>query len=478
MAKESSPNTSYPSHQDYPHHSRLNRNNSFSELPKPSTDALVHSEKLLKLIVETIENKVDRFISFAEYMQLALFAPGLGYYSAGNQKFGMSGDFVTAPEISPLYSQCIAKQCKQVLDVLGADGCILEIGAGSGQMAVDILKALKALGRLPKKYYILELSAELKERQQKTLLKQCPELFPLVFWLDALPEKPLKAIILANEVCDAMPVHRFCLRKLELAKDTKNTAETHSEFSNTLDDHQAVMEVGVTYADGKLCFTERLPEKVLDDGLALLMKDLAQLAQTETLDQHESIQSLNKNNLNIFDPNLNYLFTETNQYHSEINLNIKPWIKSLSEILDVGIILIIDYGFPRQEYYHPSRSMGTIMCHYRHHAHGDPFSYPGLQDITAHVDFTSIGEAASNANLEVLGFTNQTAFLLNTGLLSAAEEAKQKGMSEQDFFKQNQAIQILTSPAEMGELFKVIALGKSFEESLLGFTLNDMRYRL
>lgn len=470
-AKESSPKASYSSHSS-PSHSRLNGNNPLLELPKPSDEGLAHSEKLLEVIIEKIESNEGRFISFAEYMQLALFAPGLGYYSSGNQKFGRGGDFVTGPEISPLYSQCISKQCEQVLEVLGKEGCILEIGAGSGQMAVDILKELQELGRLPKQYYILELSAELKERQQNALLQQCPKLFSLVRWLDKLPEKPLKAIILANEVCDAMPVHRFCLRNL--ARDSNHTSETGSDFSNA-DNHKAIMELGVTHIDGKLCFTEKCPDEALRHELALLLKDLAQNENSaHTLQQLE----LDSATLNIFDLDLNSLFSETNYYSSEINLNIKPWINSLAKVLEAGVILLIDYGFPRHEYYHPSRSMGTFMCHYRHHAHSDPFFYPGLQDLTSHVDFTLIAEAASKVNLEVLGFTNQAAFLLNAGLLTIAEKAKQKGMSKQAFFKQNQAIQLLTSPAEMGELFKVLALGKNFEKILLGFTLNDMRYRL
>ncbi len=435
------------------------KENIFS-LPVPSDGACQHSDTLLSLIIDTIDSKAEGFISFAEYMHLALFAPGLGYYSAGNQKFGASGDFVTAPEISPLFSQCIAQQCFQTLEILGEDACLLEIGAGSGQMAADILKELQILGRLPKYYYILELSAELRERQQKAISIQCSELFSLVHWLDELPKDPIKAMILANEVCDAMPVHRFCLRTMEI-ENKKSEEENEENKLKAID----IIEMAVAHQSGKLYWVEKPPATILRDELKLLLKDIDKTCH----------------------------FAESSHYHSEINLNIKPWINSLAEILEAGIILIIDYGFPRHEFYHPSRSMGTLMCHYRHYAHSDPFFYPGLQDITAHVDFTLIAEAALAAKLEVMGFTNQASFLLGSDLLGFAEKNKrsdmikknmteqditEKGISETVIFKQNQAIQLLTSPAEMGELFKVMALSKSFDVELTGFALNDMRYRL
>jgi SAM-dependent MidA family methyltransferase len=400
-------------------------------LPRPSEEALAHSNALRSFIIEKIESQPQKSITFAEYMHLALFAPGLGYYSAGTQKFGAAGDFITAPEISPLYSRCIATQCMQIFETLGSDACLLEIGAGEGQMAVDILKELKELGCLPKQYYILEISADLKERQKKRIFTECPELFPLVHWLEELPKHPIKAIILANEVCDAMPINRFCLQNKEVKE---------------------ILEFGVTYNAENQAFEWDMqsPETRLTSELEFLLQDSEEMPEL---------------------------------YQSEFNLNIKPWIKSLADVIENGVILIIDYGFPRHEYYHPSRSMGTLMCHYRHHAHSDPFLYPGLQDITAHVDFTLIAEAALEANLEVSGFTTQAAFLLGTGLLQKAEqsaETKQKEIDEKAFFKQNQAIQLITSPAEIGELFKVMALSKNVEmtEALSGFVLNDMRYRL
>lgn len=353
-------------------------------------------------------------ISFAKYMDLALYTPGLGYYSCGIQKFGTQGDFVTAPEISPLFSQCLAFQCEEILKNLG-DGDILEIGAGSGQMAVDILIQLEKLRRLPEHYYILELSADLKNRQQEKLKRFLPEFFDRVIWLETLANFDFSGVILANEVLDAMPVHQFRIQE------------------------GILHEVEVIECNGKL---------------------KTQISETNNPYLLEHYHSK----------------TWPTEYTSEINLNLKPWIASLSDILKSGIILIIDYGFPRQEYYHPDRSMGTLMCHYRHYAHHDPFLYPGLQDITAHVDFTAIAEAASATGLDILGYTSQAAFLLSTGLMNLAE--KNHPNTEKEKVIQNQAIQTLTSPAEMGELFKVIALGRNFDSPLLGFKLNDRRYAL
>lgn len=424
-------------------------------LPSPSEDAISHSKNLLSYIQTTINSRAEGSISFAEYMQLTLFAPGLGYYSAGSQKFGAQGDFITAPEFSPLFSQCLAHQCYEGLSVLGDEACLLEIGAGSGQMAVDILRELRDLKRLPKHYYILELSAELKDRQQQTLKMQCPELLSLVQWLDNLPSQPIKAIILANEVCDAMPVHQFSLKPSKSSKE------------------EVCFEVRVSNRAGKVVLTETTPDAELNRAVDLVLIDLG-----STLQAREGIDLVESEDEKLKEQGLSYLLTESSYYTSEINLNIKPWIKSLSEILEAGLILIIDYGFPRYEYYHPSRYMGTLMCHYRHHAHSDPFFYPGLQDITAHVDFTLIAEAAIEAKLEVLGFTNQAAFLMGSDLIGIVENNKQRGMWEAEIFKQNQAIQILTSPAEMGELFKVIGLSRNFPGKLSGFALNDMRYRL
>jgi SAM-dependent MidA family methyltransferase len=385
-----------------------------NQMPTPRVEACQHSEQLLTHIFSEIKHH-DGKITFAKYMDLALYTPGLGYYSGGMQKFGVRGDFVTAPEISPLFSHCLARQCQEILENLGG-GDILEVGAGSGQMAVDILLALTKTNALPKHYYILELSADLKKRQQEKVAAQGPEFFDRVTWLETLPMFDFKGVILANEVLDAMPVHLFQIRQdiLHEVEVIDNNAKLHLQITKTDNPH-------------------------------LLAHYHAQ--------------------------------TWPREYTSEINLHLKPWVKSLSDILKLGVILIIDYGFPQHEYYHPDRSMGTLMCHYRHYAHHDPFLYPGLQDITAHVDFTAIAEAASEVALDVLGYTSQAAFLLDTGLMALAEE-QHKTTTEKETLIRNHAIQTFTSPAEMGELFKVIALGRNFEQPLMGFQLHDRRYTL
>ncbi len=384
-----------------------------NQMPIPSPEAFQHSMQLLAHIFSEIKHH-DGKIPFAKYMDLALYAPGLGYYSGGMQKFGVRGDFVTAPELSALFSKCLAHQCQEILENLGG-GDILEIGAGSGKMAADILLALTKANALPNYYYILELSADLKKRQQEKIAALCPAFFNRVVWLETLSLPDFKGVILANEVLDAMPVHQFQI-------------------------HQNILhEVEVTAQDNKLQY---------------------QISPTNNprLLAHYHAQ------------------TWPTEYISEINLHLKPWIMSLSDILKSGVILIIDYGFPQHEYYHPQRSMGTLMCHYRHYAHHDPFLYPGLQDITAHVNFTAIAEAASEVVLDVLGYTSQAAFLFDTGLMTLAKQYN--ATTDKETLVRNHAIQTLTSPAEMGELFKVIALGRNFEETLMGFKLMDRRYTL
>lgn len=377
-------------------------------LPKPSIEALEHSNQLTHFILTQIQQNRG-MISFKDYMHHALYATGLGYYHAGAQKLGATGDFVTAPELSSLFSECIARQCQEVFEQL-TGGDILEIGAGSGIMASDILNALSKTNYLPEHYFILELSPDLKNRQQQTLQNKCPKYCDRVIWLDALPTRPFRGFIVANEVLDAMPVSVFTMRSGNLHEQMVIPAQYSDNEASIFDTHSMsasetlTSAIDMLYADGIDTFPEA--------------------------------------------------------YTSEINLHILPWIKSLSACLTQGLILLIDYGFSRQEYYHPDRNMGTLMCHYQHRAHTDPFFYPGLQDITAHVDFTAVAEAASQNELEVLGYTTQAAFLLNCGLLTNVQNLSPK---------QNQTIHTLTSPAEMGELFKVIALGKDIEHLLLGF---------
>lgn len=385
-------------------------------LPPPSPESLAHQAKLL-LHLEQLCAKEKGWIPFAEFMQAALYAPGLGYYSAGMTKLGEAGDFVTAPLISPLFSQCLANQCLQILENI-ATPSLLELGAGNGVMAGEILHFLKAREKLPEYYFILEVSAELKERQKIYLKQHCPFFFDRIIWLDKLPDTPFNGILLANEVLDALSHHRFQLGENGTILEEYVGQEKGAWVSRFQETHNPLLKEEVSHVLNSLPFP--------------LEKD----------------------------------------YTSEINLQLLPWLKSLAACLNQGVMLFIDYGFPRHEFYHPSRSMGTLMCHYRHHAHPNPLLYIGLQDITVHVDFTQLAEKASLCGLSLAGFTHQGAFLINNGLMALAEE------SERDIFRRSQQIQKLTAPHEMGELFKVMALSKNYDEPLQGFALFDQSHRL
>ncbi len=386
---------------------------SAGELPPPDAEQLAHSGRLQAHIREIMAAEGGR-ISFARFMELALYAPGLGYYSAGSRKFGEGGDFVTAPEVSSLFSRALAQQCSEVLERI--DGDILEFGAGRGVMAADILAELECLDCLPGHYFILEISADLRERQRETIKEKVPRLAERVVWLDALPQS-FDGVVLGNEVLDAMPVHRFRL----------HGGEPHELF---------VMWDGERFT---------LDEEPADAALYPRIKALQQE------------------------------FHLGEGYESEINLMAEEWVAGLGQWLKRGVAFLIDYGFPRAEYYHPQRSGGTLMCHYRHRAHDDALTLIGLQDITAHVDFTAVAEAALAAGLSVRGFANQGNFLIGCGLteLLAAEAGDVKAQ-----LGRAAEVKTLTLPAEMGELFKVIALTRGWEGGLRGFALRDERSRL
>ncbi|MEJ2180000.1 MAG: SAM-dependent methyltransferase, partial [Gammaproteobacteria bacterium] len=309
------------------------------QFPVPNQDAQQHSQRLIQLMRDETEQHGGR-ISFERYMSLALTAPGLGYYVSGNQKLGASGDFVTAPEISSLFSRCLARQIAQVLSQLRAEGNagVLEFGAGSGVMAADILLELERLAILPAKYYILEVSAELKQRQQETLQQKAEHLVHCVDWLESLPQSGFRGVVLANEVLDAMPVHRFFKEAGQLG-----------EYFVAWDGQQFVWEKHNFSNDHIASRVHALSDSLPDD------------------------------------------------YSSEINLAMDAWITSVAEFMQQGVVLIVDYGFPEHEYYHMQRDQGTLMCHYRHRSHDNPLIYPGLQDITAHVNFTALANAADAA---------------------------------------------------------------------------------
>jgi len=375
------------------------------DLPEPCDDARRHSDRLN----ETIRREIDSagcWIGFARFMELALYAPGLGYYVAGTAKLGGDGDFVTAPEISPLFGRTLAGQIAELLERTGGD--VLELGAGSGTMAADALDELQNVNRLPRRYLILETSPQFMERQQRTLQERHPALKDRIDWISALPEN-FEGVVIANEVLDALPVHLVAWR------------------------HDGLYERGVCWKNG-LVWSER----PLRPGT---LRSAAEAIGAEA------------------------------DYVSEISLVAPALVRSLSAALRNGALLLIDYGFGRREYYHPQRSQGTLMCHYRHRAHDDPFFLPGLQDLTAHVDFTAVAEAGIDAGLKLLGYTTQAQFLINSGITQLLEQQPADATTSR--FALTAGVQKLLSPAEMGELFKVIALGRSIDGPLIGFASGD-----
>ena len=396
------------------------KNHSHKELPIPSDEAILHSQQLSKQIRIALAR--HKTMTFAQYMQKTLYTPNLGYYTNGLTKIGAQGDFITAPEISPIFSRCLAKQAQQVLQIL-EEANIIEFGAGRGIMARDILLELQTLNQPIKRYCIIELSAELQQRQKETLQTGLPpELFQKVTWLNQLPSTPISAVIFANEVLDAMPFERLRI-----------------EPQHTLRGH-------VRYNEQK--------EKFEWDYQPITNAHLQQFANR--LIQHiGEVSELG--------------------YHTEINLHIKPWLESLNNILSQGAVILIDYGYPREEYYQSARVMGTLRCHYQHRAHQNPFFYPGLQDITAHVDFTAVAEAGFESGFKVSGYTTQANFLMGSGLLEMSSDSD-ASVTEQ--LKIAQQIKTLTLPNEMGENFKVIALTKQCDLSLIGFSVRDLRHQL
>ncbi len=380
-------------------------------LPAPDPDAAAHSARVAAHIHDEIA-KAGGWISFARYMELALYAPGLGYYAAGATKFGLAGDFTTAPELSTLFGRTLARQVAQVLDQTGGD--VLEIGAGSGKLAADLLLELERLNALPDRYLILELSAELKARQLDTLSARAPQLLTRVNWLDRLPQT-FTGAILGNEVLDAMPVHILVRRD------------------------GVLLERGVVAQAAGFAWSERPCES------AVLRDAADELALPDG-------------------------------YLTEVNLAAPAFVASLAQCLERGLMLFIDYGFGRSEYYHPQRHEGTLMCHYRHHAHVDPFLWPGLTDITAHVDFSAIAKAGTTHGLALLGYATQANLLISCGITELLGEVSPADVAA--YLPLANQAQRLLSPAEMGELFKAIALGKGIEGELMGFTRGDQRHRL
>jgi SAM-dependent MidA family methyltransferase len=375
-----------------------------SQLPPPPPEAAAHSRLLGELIASTILDEGD-WISFPRFMELALYAPGLGYYAAGARKFGAEGDFVTAPEISPLFAQCLALQAQQVLGLVG--GAILEVGPGAGTLAADLFAQLKAIGHAPDRYLMLEVSPDLRERQQALIAKRFPEDKERFTWIDTLPER-LTGFVIANEVLDVVPFSLVQRRDGELYERGV-----------------ILTEAGFAWDDGKL-----------PDG------------------------DLRRRALDVFPPG-------DHEYLSEVGLAAEGLVRTLAGALERGAAVFVDYGFAEREFYHPQRSMGTLRCHYRHRFHNDPFFMPGLQDITAHVDFSAMARAAESGGAEVLGFTTQAYFLISCGL--AVLVSDQDPTATLSRLKNTSAAYRLINPAEMGELFKVLGIGKGIDVPLLGF---------
>jgi SAM-dependent MidA family methyltransferase len=384
-----------------------------SMLPPLTPEQSVHSALVAEAVRASIEAQ-GGWLAFDDYLRLVLYAPGVGYYSAGSVKFGPSGDFVTAPELSGLFARCLANQCAPLLKSLGGE--ILELGAGTGRMAAGLLMRLAELDEPPTRYRILELSADLRARQAQTLQTLPEQLRSRVEWLDAPPEEPIAGIVLANEVLDALPFRRFVI------------------------DGELRFERGVALsAAGEFIDADR-------PAGGELRAELARLAPAGW----------------------------PSDYVSELCPMAEPWIDSIAQSLARGVLLLIDYGLPRHEYYHAQRDRGTLRCHFRHRAHDNPLIYPGLQDITAWVDFTRVAEAGVDARLEVAGYCTQAAFLLANGI--EAEVAAARGELERA--RLSSQAQSLLLPGEMGERFKVMALTRDFDEPMRGFALQDLRRTL
>jgi len=353
------------------------------------------------------------WVGFDEYLEQVLYAPGLGYYSAGATKLGAAGDFITAPELSPLFGGCIARQCAPLL---GAGRDLLELGAGSGALAEVLLTRLAELAALPDRYLILETSADLRERQRTRLQRLPAELRQRVQWLDALPQRALLGVILANEVADALPFQCFAKR-----------SDGFEELGVSLDHSGA-------------------PQWSARPASAALRGELERI-----------------------DASLAQPFAAG--FRGELCLRLEPWIAGLAGALESGALLLFDYGLGRDELYHPQRDSGTLRCHFRHRAHDDPFLHPGLQDITAWVDFTRLAEAAAAADLEVAGYCTQAAFLLGGGIDA---ELARAGDALEHARLASEARQLLL-PGEMGETFKAMLLTRGVLPPLPAFSVQDLR---
>ena len=377
---------------------------------QPDAFASRHSAAVARHLRGQIED-AGGVLPFDQYMDMALYAPGLGYYATGTRKFGQGGDFVTAPEIGPLFGRSLAREVGLVLETID-DACLLEFGAGSGALAQSLIEALSADGRLPSRYCILEISPDLRERQRQRLEPLAEHHGLKIEWLEQLPDEPLQGVILANEVVDAFAVTRFCVIQ------------------------GRPWRAGISI-DGDGFAWEWIDDLDPDSGAAKIVQ------------QYELVEG----------------------YISEVCPRAQAWIHALGVSLQRGLALVIDYGFPAREYYLPERSQGTLRCHYQHRAHNDPLILPGIQDVTCHVNFSALAEAGRTAGFDVLGYTSQESYLLALGLLDLA--TPQPEDDENVMLSRAAEVKQLILPSQMGEAFKVMALGKNIEQALAGFKLRD-----
>jgi SAM-dependent MidA family methyltransferase len=376
-------------------------------LPDPGADERAHSDRLLQLLRTQIAAHGP--MSFAQYMERCLYAPGLGYYSAGKTKFGEAGDFVTAPELGGLFARCVANAVQPVMAMLGAQADFLELGGGSGAFAEAALLALAEAGTPPRRYLILEPSADLRERQRERLAGALPaDLNARVAWLDRPPEEAWRGVLFANEVVDALPTTRFTLR----------AGEVYEEHV-TLD------------GEGRLMRTDRPADALVAGAVRHLERDLGRPFE--------------------------------DGYRSEVLPQLPYWVQAVAGSLEAGVMLFVDYGYVRREYYLPERREGTLMAHYRHHAHADPFHLPGLNDLTASVDFTALAEAGNSAGFGVAAYLPQAQFLLASGLQGAFEQAHAQAPDDFARHRLAQEVRRLTMPEQMGERFQAMLFARGLE---------------
>jgi len=391
-----------------------------NSLPLPDADALAHSERLADLIRSEIAAN-DGAIPFSRFMELALYAPGLGYYSAGARKLGEEGDFVTAPELGPIFAACIAESVAPVLQQIGPSAVFFELGGGSGAFAEVALKRLLELDALPDRYLILEPSADLRQRQRERLQQNLsPMLFELVEWPDGPLPGEWSGVLFANEVIDALPTPRFAIREGEVYEEY--VVVEGDSFARTLRPADAFLSNAVRHVEHRL-------EHAFAEG-----------------------------------------------YRSEVLPQLPYWIQAVSGGMQRGAMLFVDYGHPRGEFYEPERNDGTLRAYYRHRTHAEPLLWPGLQDLTASVDFTALAEAGVAAGFDFAGYCSQASFLLGNGMAGVLERIERMKDPAEQQHRRNE-VKKLTLPSEMGERFQVMGFEKDVEFGV-AFMAGDLSFRL